>query len=71
MKNLNTMPTSAGTPILKTKAKLAFALLLLLVALLAPWAAVGQSQTLTVRDGTNNNQHVPFEAYRADNDQHN
>ena len=44
--------------------------MLLLVAF-APWAAVGQSLTLTVCDGTNNNQHVPFEAFRADNDQHN
>ena len=73
MKSLNTMPASAGTPTLKTKNKRAFALLLLLCALLAPWAAVGQSQTLTltVCDGTNNNQHVPFAAFSAVNAQHN
>ena len=65
------MPASAGTPILKTKTKRTFAFLLLLVALLVPWAAVGQSQTLTVCDGTNNNEHVPFEAFSAVNAQHN
>ena len=44
-------------------------LLLLLMALLAPWAA--QAQTVTVCEGTENSSVVPFDGYNADAAQHN
>ena len=45
-------------------------LIMLLIALMAPWAAMAQSP-LTVYDGTNNSEKVPFDGYNADSDQHN
>ena len=41
----------------------------MLVALLLPFAS--QAQTLTVCDGTVNNQYIPFDGYNADAAQHN
>ena len=41
----------------------------LLVALFMPWAA--NAQTLTVCDGTENSDKVPFDGYNADDSQHN
>ena len=41
----------------------------LLVALFMPWAA--NAQTMTVCDGTDNSEYVPFEGYNADAAQHN
>ena len=42
---------------------------MMLLALFAPWAA--NAQTVTVCNGTDNSQYVPFEGYNADNPQHN
>ena len=44
-------------------------LFLLLFALLAPWAA--NAQTVTVCNGTDNSNKVPFDGYNADSPQHN
>ena len=44
-------------------------LLMLLMALIAPWATI--AQTVTVCDGTENNEYVPFYGYWADAAQHN
>ena len=45
-------------------------LLTFLMALFMPWAANAQT-TLTVCDGTNRNDKVPFDGYNADAAQHN
>ena len=42
----------------------------LLAALFMPWAANAQT-TLTVCDGTDNSNKVPFDGYNADSQQHN